>query len=325
MNKPVHHTDPYDALLDGAERVYDDFAERAELDVGQPSLMSSEMGPRNLRRAGVGTEFFDLRPYRPDTDQEGDIHERYSDRLGYDVVVQHEKEIRHHAYLWCNATADMRFTSDARTLTKLDAARQTAVALSRYLAMKEGMMVGLLGDRHVFSGPRAHTHVATRLLGDVVPSEAMPSDVGRVQPRSTAILFGDFIGAIENDDEFRRKMNDDLDYLAGLHLTGYLVMVHDAAELDFPYEGGTKFSHPEGGLSLAFDEARDLKTEYLRKIEERMTWLESTAETYGFKVILQRTDRPLHEGMMAMYGLLPDHQAAVSAAPAAKPRKWGLK
>lgn len=306
MSTPIRTTDSADDTLSTADEVYAAFEDAVGCDAGQPTPGSRQMGPRRLSRAGMGMDFFGIRRFRPEIDEERRIHHRHSDRLGYPVVVEREKEVRHHAYIWCDTTESMRFSSQPLHVpTKLAAARVMATALSRYLAVDEKMNVGLLGEKAYYSGPHAAVQIAHQLHDTDISDDGWPSEAGRILPRSLVVIFGDFITGIRDDSEFRAVTESRLQDLSDRHLSGFLVMVMDPAEIDFPYQGSKKFNGVEGAGSLAFQSVAELREPYLKKIHDRIATLSALGDANGFQLIMQRTDQPLHQGLLAMHDLAP--------------------
>ena len=52
--------------------------------------------------------------------------------------------------------------------------------------------------------------------------------------------------------------------------------------------------------------------EYQAEIQRKIEFVKNLAEGKGFKFILQRTDEPLHKGLLAVYGLASDTPVSAS-------------
>jgi len=293
-------------LLAEADETYS-MLPNMRMEIEKVTLSLPEFGPRKLRRAGVGTEFFEARAHRPGVDTKAP-NARLSARRGYPVVVENEAEIRQHFYLWRDSSKSTNWKSPKQTYTKKQAEEIMLLALAKHLA-KADELIGVLDRSGRYRGGKAPEYLASQLVpqDDVtVVTGDMPS-LGRQLPRnSTAILFSDFL---MKEDELIAS----LDQLNGVGLKGYLVMVLDPMEIDFNgFKGHVKFNGLEGEGSKAFKRAEAMTKEYQAEIQRKIEFVKNLAEGKGFKFILQRTDEPLHKGLLAVYGLASDTPVSAS-------------
>lgn len=271
------------------------------LDVEKVTMSLPEFGPRKLRRAGTGTEFFEARQHRPGVDSKAP-NARLSARAGRPIVVETEAEIRQHFYLWRDASKSTNWKSRDDLYTKKQTEEIMLLALSKHLA-KADELIGVLDRSGQYRGGKAPEYLASQLVpqDDVtVVTGDMPS-LGRQLPRnSTAILFSDFLMAEED-------LIASLDQLNGVGLKGFLIMVLDPMEIKFKgVKGHVEFKGLEGEGKKAFKRAESMAEKYQAEINKRIEFVRNLAEGKGFKFILQRTDEPLHNGLLAVYGLAPE-------------------
>ena len=164
-------------------------------------------------------------------------------------------------------------------------------------------MIGVLDRSGHYRGGKAPEYLASQLIprDDVTVVTGDMPNLGRQLPRnSTAVLFSDFL--MKEED-----LIASLDQLNGVGLKGYLVMVLDPMEIEFKgFKGHVEFKGLEGEGRKAFKRAESMTDKYQAEISKRIDFVKNLAEGKGFKFILQRTDEPLHNGLLAIYGLAPE-------------------
>jgi uncharacterized protein (DUF58 family) len=256
----------------------------------------SEFGPRKLRRRGIGTEFYEARDFRRESDDPRRINARLSGRAGRPIIVEKEAEIRQHFYLWRDGSASMDFTSDDTRFTKKEASEVMLLAFAKHLAKNEEL-IGLLDQRGRYRGGKAANAIHNKMMSDVtVVTGDIPNIERRLPQNSTAVLFSDFLmDPVE--------LAKGLERMHGQNLQGFLVMVLDPQELDFSYKGHVEFEGMEGEGREKFEKAETMRSPYLTKMHEHMRHIEDVCKRRGFKFIIQRTDRPLHNALLEIYGV----------------------
>lgn len=288
------------ALLAEAEEAYS-MLPNMRMEVEKVTLSLPEFGPRKLRRAGTGTEFFEARAHRPGVDSKAP-NARLSARAGRPIVVETEAEIRQHFYLWRDASASTNWKSRNDLYTKKQTEEIMLLALAKHLA-KADELIGVLDRSGHYRGGKAPEYLASQLIprDDVTVVTGDMPNLGRQLPRnSTAVLFSDFL--MKEED-----LIASLDQLNGVGLKGYLVMVLDPMEIEFKgFKGHVEFKGLEGEGRKAFKRAESMAEKYQAEISKRIEFVKNLAEGKGFKFILQRTDEPLHNGLLAIYGLAPE-------------------
>lgn len=297
----ARNADSLYGLLANADATYAMLPQNLRLEIEKISKGLSEFGPRKLRRPGIGTEFFEARQYRPGVDNK-QPNAKLSARAGKPIVVENEAEIRQHFYLWRDPSPSTNYASRRDLFTVKQAEEVMLLAFAKHLARNEEM-IGILDRDGQYRGGKAPEWLGQQLLGaDVsIVTGDMPR-VARPLPRnSTVALFSDFL---MNPDELVKG----LDSLNGIGLRGFLVMVLDPEEIEFKnFKGHIEFKGLEGEGSTAFKKAESVRSAYQTAMKERIAWVKRLADAKGFQFILQRTDEPLHKGILAIYGL--SHQA----------------
>lgn len=284
-------------LLAGVDETYRKIPMILRLEIEKISQGLSEFGPRRLHRRGLGTEFFESRDFRPDSDEPRRINARLSARAGRPIVVEKEAEIRQHFYLWRDSTKSMDYKSDKARFTKKESSEIMLLAFAKHLAKNEEL-IGILDGRGVYRGGKAPEQLANQIMNVTIMGGDMPIVARKLPRNSTVVLFGDFL---MNPDDLAKRLGN----LTGMELAGYMVMVLDPQEIDFKFKGHVEFDGMEGEGRKAFKKAESMQAAYQAKMLAHIDTLQKICVAKGFKFILQRTDEPLHNGLMAIYGLSP--------------------
>lgn len=284
-------------ILARADETYAKMPMNMRLDIDKISQGLSEFGPRKMHRRGMGTEFFESRDYRPEVDEARKINARLSARAGRPIVIEKEAEIRQHFYLWRDPSESMNFSSNKKLHTKKEVAEIMLLAFSKHLAKNEEL-IGVLDRKGVYRGSKAPEALAGHLVDVTVMTGDMPPLNRRLPRHSTVVLFSDFL--MDPD-----QLVKGLEQLSGAELRGFLIMTLDPQELDFNFKGHVELEGLEGEGRHKLKKAESLRAEYQKKMKEHIEWVRKVCAAKGFKLIIQRTDRPLYEGLMAIYGLSP--------------------
>jgi len=290
-------------LLAGADKTYAALPQRLQLEIENVVRGLPEVGPRMLRRAGPGMEYFDQRDFDPEIDERRHINARLSARAAPDphtgepreIVVVKEAEIRQQVYLWRDASGSMDIPFDPKRFTKKESSEIMLLAMARHLARNEDM-VGILDGRGTYRGGSASSAIASSLFNVTVIASDTPHPQRKLPRNSTAILFSD--GGMSPDDFARR-----LQPLKQQGLDVYMVLVLDAQEIDFNYDGHFEFQGAEGDGVRAFSVSQGERAHYRQLIGEHLRALQSICEANQVKLILQRTDEPLKNALLSIYGV----------------------
>lgn len=288
-------------LLSGVDKTYAGLPTRMRLAVEKISQGLSEMGPRKLGRRGSGTEFYEARDFREDVDDPRKIDARLSGRAGRNIVAEKEAEIRQHIYLWRDPQSSMDYKSTEDGYTKKEAAEIMMLAFAKHIAKNEDL-VGILDQRGTYRSTTAAKSMAGKLTQVNVMTggmSEMPVVTRKLPSNSTAVLFSDFFMD-------KKEILKGLDAIRGQNLKGYMVMVVDPEEIDFSsYKGHVKFNGMKGEGVKAFKKAEAVREEYHKNFRDHVKWLQEACKNKGFELIIQRTDQPLQQGLLAIYGDAP--------------------
>ena len=296
----TQNTEPLSGLyntLAAADQTYRKLPLRMRLEIEKISQGLSEFGPRKLGRSGMGTEFFEAREFRPDADDPRKINARLSARAGRQIIIEKEAEIRQHFFLWRDATASMDYSSGRADYTKKQAAEIMLLAFAKHLARNEEM-IGILDQKGLYRGGKAAGHLAAQLFNDVaiIAGADLPRLERRLPRHSTTILFSDFLSQPEEIDKTLAQMTRH-------DLKGFLVMVLDPQEITFDYKGHIKFRGIEGEGEMTLKKAEKKRDAYLEKLRTHIEKIENICRAKGFSLIIQRTDEPLQNALLSIYGL----------------------
>ena len=289
-------------ILSDADQTYVKLPDRLKLQVEELVRGLAQYGSRKIPRKGIGMEFLEPRDYHPDKDEVKDINSRMSARAGKNIVLEHESEIRQHFYLWRKGSETMDFSSNPEKLsTKREAAEVMLLAFAKHLARNEEL-IGVLDGKGTYTGGRAPGNLAYHLQDVNIITGDVP-DLHRNLPKnSTVVLFSEFF---DDADELVNSLNR----LTGQGLRGYMVMTLDPQELEFDqYKGHTEFKGLRGEASKKFGKAEALRDEYQYRMNQYIDWVEKLAIKKGYKFIIQRTDRPLSDALLQIYGLRPSRE-----------------
>jgi len=284
-------------LLAHADDTYDNLPTNIRLDIENIAQSLPEYGPRLLSRRGIGTEFFESRDFRPDTDDPHKINARLSGRAGRPIMVEKQAEISQHVYMWRDPSESMNYASTHAPYSKKQAAEIMLLALTKHLS-KNDERIGIIDTGKAFKGGKAAELVSSNMIEttNVITGHMMPVLPDKIPPQSTAILFSDFMME-------PREIEDNLNHLSNHGLRGFFMIVLDPQELDFNFKGHIEFQGMEGEASTVFKRTESMQDQYREAMRTHIDWLREACAKRGFQLIIQRTDEPLHEGLLSVYGL----------------------
>ncbi len=247
---------------------------------------------RSVRR-GYSTEFTEYRPYTPGDDLRHMDWRRLA-RTDRPFVRQYEEESEWGCLVVMDLSASMGFGSLSHS--KADYGRTLAGTLGTFLN-GQGDPVGLLR----FADE----------LGDIVPVRRLARQLSRWWPLLAAPPAGDGTGlgkAMEGALRLLKRpglvavVSDLLtppgswaEPLRLLRAARHKVVVFevlDPQELEFRYEGDTRFEHMESPLRLDLD-ASQVREAYLQRLSAHREACAALCESEGVPLLSARTDLPL--------------------------------
>jgi uncharacterized protein (DUF58 family) len=249
-------------------------------------------GVHGRRRAGVGEDFWQYRPFATG-EAAHKVDWRRSARGDQLFVREREWEAAQNYFVWMDASASMAFKSSLAGDYKLDRATVLGLAIADVL-VHGGERVGALGLTPALSVRNIIERLATSLaeqapvdrLLDIPPATSLP-------PRARLILISDFLCDV---DEFSVRLREFADSGA----RGALLMTLDPAEESFPFSGETLFRDTDGGASYHAGEAQSLRAAYAERLAEHEARLRTMAQSAGFLFLKHHTNRPAAEAALAL-------------------------
>jgi uncharacterized protein (DUF58 family) len=238
-------------------------------------LAAAAPGVHGRRRAGPGEAFWQFRDHRPE-DGARLVDWRRSARGERLYVREREREAAQTALFWIDPSPGFGWASGPSVPTKHRRALSLSLAFSILLA-RGGERVGALGGPIPRAGPRA----AERLGLDLIRMERPAPDYA--PSRAVIIYASDFYQPIETWAQRLKQA-------AAVGASGALIMIADPAEEDFPFKGRTLFLEMGGKRDVLFGRAEAARTEYAARLAVHRAALRETARTYGFLLIIHRTD-----------------------------------
>lgn len=293
--KAQQTTSRFYSLLAAADDTFRNMPVNIRLLVQKVSQAMPDLGPRKLRRKGVGTEFFEARDFRNHLDDPRKINAKLTGKTGKPTVIESEAEISQRVYVWRDPSKNMDYASSDDLFTKKAASEIMMLALARHLTKNEEM-VGVIDRKGTYRGGKAAEHVARNLVDVRVIADETPLLRTRPPKNSTAVLFSDFLMPPED-------LIHSLAHLKQQGLSGYMIMVLDPQEIEFGFKGHVEFRGMKGVLSETFKKAESIKSDYRHKLIEHIENTKALAKAHGFEFILQRTDEPFHLALMSIYGM----------------------
>jgi uncharacterized protein (DUF58 family) len=187
----------------------------------------------------------------------------------------------------------MRFQSNLASVSKESRALVLALALAELLA-RGGERVGLMGGPP-FTGRAAARRVAEMLLGDTSETSMPPN--AKLSRFSECLLFSDFLEPVA-------AMAERFEEIAAQGVRGHLVQVLDPAEETLPYAGRTEFAANEGRDRVIAGRAETLRARYQERLKRHRLDLTDVTRRLGWSFIINHTDRPPEEALLAIHGQL---------------------
>jgi len=267
-------------------------------------------GVHGRRRVGSGDSFWQFRPYVPgDSASRIDWRETAKSERAY--VRENEWEAAQSVWLWHDRSPSMDWHSTRNLPTKRDRSALLLLALAALL-VRGGERVALIGA----GLPPAHGRaVLDRLALTMARAAETVEGLPPVMPlprHASVVLIGDFL----------MPLGETRDLLAGFAASGvrgHLLQVLDPAEESLPYDGRVRFEgmEREGNLTLARVEL--VREQYQARLADHQTGLADLARSHGWSLATHRTDRPPHQALLALYGMMsgglpPGHNAFATGA-----------
>ncbi len=253
---------------------------------------------------GFSIEFAEHREYAPGDDL------RYVDwkvfgRTDKFYLKQFEEETNLICYLLLDTSESMRYRSPAAAMSKLEYAQCVAAALA-YLILRQQDSVGLVTfDQEIRALVRASSNPSQMEQLVHVMEEAVPQ-----RKTATGAIFHELAERLKKRGIIivLSDLFDDVDsMMAGLKHFRHnrqevvLLQVLDPAELEFPFQGHTKFKGLEQ-LPDVLAEPRGLRKAYLGEFNRFLHELKRGCRMHRLDYALMRTDESLEVALSSYLG-----------------------
>lgn len=242
-------------------------------------------GTHGLRRAGAGEAFWQYRPYSPGDDARR-IDWRRTARSNRTLVREHEHHVPTRLLIWRDPTARMDWSSAPKQPQKGFVADVLALALAT-VAARGGERIGALVHPLVLhSGTAAPDHI----LSDLNHMAATPP----LPPRGSHLLI--LTDGLDGGDLW----NTWLRRVQVLEPRGVIVLIRDAAELEFPYQGDLLFAGRGADETLRLSRAEAARADYLERVAILTSEIISTSTRAGLITITINSHAPLAASFMRL-------------------------
>lgn len=253
------------------------------------------LGTHGRKKAGMGESFWQYDEYRPGLHEIKRIAWRESAKGDKTYVRQNEWEAAQAAYIWCDNSPEMDFSSAPQTRrTKNETAQIIALALTRALVDADER-VALLGGRGLLSTrlPAIAAELQDRPQSDSQAWQNLATQ-GRPPLRNgTVILISDFMAD-------PAVIEDAIGRLASRGIRGHMIQVLDPAELNLPYNGHVEFDDFRGG-KLRLPKAEDMRALYFERLRQQQQAVLALAERAGWRFSCHLTSNAPHEALAPLF------------------------
>jgi uncharacterized protein (DUF58 family) len=251
-------------------------------------------GVHGRRRAGSGETFWQFRPFVAG-ESTNRIDWRRSARDERLYVREREWEAAHTVMIWIDRSASMRFASKLASQPKVDRALVLGLAAADLL-IRGGERVGLLGSCRPLAVRNIIERFGEVLLAEELAAGFAPAELpsaASLARNAQAILIGDFL----SDAEEIAKL---IETMSARGARGHLVMIADPVEETFPFSGHTEFIDVDSSARLRVGQAETFRDEYIARLARHRDRIRAAARAHGWSLMLNRTDRPASEALLAL-------------------------
>ncbi len=252
-------------------------------------------GAHGRRRAGLGDDFWQFRPYQP-FDSVRSIDWRRSAMGQTTFVREREQSTAQTVYLWRDASPSMRWRYGRNLPEKRERAALLTMALA-VLLIEAGERVGLVGEQISPRNGRPALEPLAALLS--VTSDAAGSlPVYEPLPRhASAVLIGDLFDPLSEIDDLVKRWSAE-------GIRGHILQVTDPAEESFPFRGRVRFEGLEHELPQLLGRAERVADDYAGRFAAHRAGLEEIARRAGWSFATHTTDRPAEAALLALYAVI---------------------
>ena len=259
--------------------------------VAAKEIASSAMhGVHGRRRAGIGENFWQFRPFVAG-ESASEVDWRRSARDDRIYVREREWESAHTVWVWIDRSPSMAYASSLAMQPKLDRAVVLGLAAADLL-VRGGERVGLTGLTRPLAARNIIERFAEAIAHDRGGDDELPP-AGPLPPRVRTVLIGDFLTP---PDEIAARIDD----MSSRGARGHLLMIADPVEETFPFAGHTEFLDVDSSVLMRIGQAERFRADYIRRLAAHRDAIASVVRAKGWSLALHRTDRPASEALLAL-------------------------
>jgi uncharacterized protein (DUF58 family) len=251
-------------------------------------------GVHGRRRAGTGDAFWQFRPFVAG-DIPGRIDWRQSAKSDRLFIRETEWEAAQTVALWRDASPSMDWRSSHSAVSKRERADLLLLALASLL-LRGGERVRLLGE-----APRSFAgRTGLPPLAEALSRHAAPPEDAAIPRHARAVLFGDFLGPLE-------QVSRAVGALGARPVRGHMLQVLDPAEETLPYAGRIRFEGLEAEEPALVPRVEGVRALYAERLAQHRAGLAAIAAAAGWTFAVHRTDHPPEAALLALWqALAPD-------------------
>jgi len=254
------------------------------------------LGTHGRKRAGMGESFWQYDEYRPGQHELKHIAWKQTAKSDGKIFVrQNEWEAAQAAYIWCDNSPGMNFTSDPKKQrTKGDVAKIMTLALGRVLTEADER-VAILGSGKPLSNRINGIAAEIEQRGDDdADAWGKLGQAGRPPLlNSTLVIISDFM----EDPEIIMAA---LQRLSSRNVRGHMIQILDPAEVSLPYSGHVEFEDFRGN-SLRLPKSEDMRAAYYDRLQRQQKALMQIADKVGWNFSCHLTNRKVEDALMPLY------------------------
>lgn len=232
---------------------------------------SLKMGEHGRRTAGAGSDFWQFRKFENGLDSPRLINWKQSAKSDGLFVRETEWSAPQTLSIVVDRTVD-NFIDHPKSKAYLNALIALTLGYA-YSDVSEKVRIDC-GEFLHMERPRDHVEIANALLRPAASNWRLPA-TNDIPQNSKALLLSSFF----ND---RGQLREFLAQVTERGITGCLVQVVTNDELTFPFSGRVKFENAAGASVFQSNQARGLKTEYLKKLADNQHQLNLLALSCGW-------------------------------------------
>jgi uncharacterized protein (DUF58 family) len=256
---------------------------------------STWLGVHGRRKAGIGETFWQFRRYRPE-DPSTAVDWRQSAKGQHLFVREREWEAAETVWFWRDASASMRYSSNANVPEKWERATVLTLATASLL-VRGGERIGLLGASAAPAAGRVALRRMAHRLSDLEPEESdLPPDLPQKR-HCEMVWVSDFLQPLDDIETRMKRMA-----YSGAH--GYLIQIIDPAEEDFPFTGRARFEARTIRDTTILGRAENVQASYRLRYKAHSDAVALFARRLGWTYLRHRTDRPPGSALIALYGAI---------------------